>query len=76
MSNTEPNGEFEPFISSREAAALTHVNYKTLERKARYRQIPAARLGRHWVFRKSSLSAWANDLLTSNFANKEERCQK
>lgn len=70
MNSPEHNDEFEPFISSKEAAALTHMNYKTLERKARYRQVPAARMGRHWVFRKSSLSAWADSVLASNVATK------
>ena len=76
MNNSEPNREFEPFISSKEAAALTNMNYKTLERKARYRQVPAARMGRHWAFRRSSLSAWANDLINSNCVNKQDSRRK
>lgn len=57
---------FETLISSRVAANLVGVHYKTMERLARTRQIPATKIGRSWIFKKSALNRWLDELLTSN----------
>lgn len=54
MSNT-----WEPLRTPEEAAAYLRVHPKTAIRMARKRVIPAIRLGKHWRFRSSDLTAWA-----------------
>jgi excisionase family DNA binding protein len=49
---------FEPLLDSREAAALLHIHHKTLERKARSREIPGYQVLGKWFFRASELDGW------------------
>jgi hypothetical protein len=48
------------------AAAFLHIHYKTLERKARMRQVPAMKFGKEWQFLLSLLSEWQKDQMNSN----------
>ena len=41
-----------------EAADYLHLNVDTLKRKARQGDVPAAKTGRKWLFRKQDLDAW------------------
>ena len=50
--------EFEPTLTSGEAARLLKVHPKTLQRMARRGQIPAHRIGDLWRFRASEIDAW------------------
>ena len=56
---------FEPLLTSREAAALLRVHYKTLERKARVGQIPGYQIAGRWCFRASELDAWLKSQVNS-----------
>ena len=49
---------FERLLTSREAAELLRMHYKTLERWAREGRIPAHFLHRRWFFRASELDTW------------------
>jgi excisionase family DNA binding protein len=49
---------FEPLLTSREAAALLHMHHKTLERRARQKEVPAYFYNGRWYFRTSELDAW------------------
>jgi excisionase family DNA binding protein len=69
-SKTHHATEFEPPVDSRTAAAALGVHYKTLERMARKGEVPAAKLGRSWMFRLSVLSAWFNRKMHSNSEEK------
>jgi len=52
-------GDFEPLISSSEAARLLgNIHVKTLQRYARQQRIPGYQIGGHWYFRASELDAW------------------
>jgi excisionase family DNA binding protein len=50
--------EFEPLLTSKEAAALLRIHHKTLERRARQGGIPAYFFNRRWFFRLSELDTW------------------
>ncbi len=58
----------EPLLIPGEAAAYLRLHSKTVIRKAREGQIPAIRIGKHWRFRASDLTAWAASQVPS-------RCQ-
>ncbi|MBU0606873.1 MAG: helix-turn-helix domain-containing protein [Armatimonadetes bacterium] len=45
-------------MTSREAAEYLRLGVDTLKRKAREGEVPAAKTGRKWVFRKADLDAW------------------
>jgi excisionase family DNA binding protein len=60
---------FEPLLDSREAAALLHIHYKTLERKARGGEVPAYQIAGRWFFRASELDAWLRSQIKSTPAN-------
>jgi len=45
-------------MTSREAAEYLRLGVDTLKRKAREGDVPAAKTGRKWVFRKADLDAW------------------
>jgi excisionase family DNA binding protein len=49
---------FEPILTSEEAAALLKIRPKTLQRMARQGRIPAHRVGDLWRFRASELDDW------------------
>jgi excisionase family DNA binding protein len=53
------NSSWEPLQTPEEAAAYLRVHSKTVIRMARTQMIPALRLGKHWRFRSSDLTAWA-----------------
>jgi hypothetical protein len=67
---------FEPLVDSRAAAAAIGIHYKTLERLARKRLVPATKLGRSWQFRLSILSDWFNGKLTSNVETNSQANEK
>lgn len=45
-------------MTSQEAAEYLRLGIDTLKRKARAGDIPAAKVGRSWRFRKADLDAW------------------
>ena len=57
---------FEPLLDLHEAAVVLGMHWKTLEGKARHRQIPAFKVGKRWRFRLSSLNDWLETGLQSN----------
>lgn len=57
---------FEPLLNLHEAAALLGMHWKTLESKARHREVPAFKVGKRWRFRLSSLNSWLETGLKSN----------
>jgi excisionase family DNA binding protein len=60
---------FEPLLNSREAAALLHMHFKTLERRARGGEVPAYQVAGKWFFRASELDVWLRSQLKSAPAN-------
>ncbi len=50
-------GEFEPLLNLEEAASVLGMHWKTLERMARDRKVPAFKVGKRWKFRLTSLNA-------------------
>jgi excisionase family DNA binding protein len=57
--------EFEPLLNLEEAASVLGMHWKTLERMARDRKVPAFKVGKRWKFRLTSLNAWLEDGLNS-----------
>ena len=57
---------FEPLLDLHEAASLLGMHWKTLEGKARQREVPAFKVGKRWRFRLSSLNTWLETGLKSN----------
>jgi excisionase family DNA binding protein len=55
MSST---GNFEPLMSSEQAAALLQIHPKTLQKMARAGTVPCHRIGDLWRFRASELDTW------------------
>jgi excisionase family DNA binding protein len=71
LSATKPNlrsltPAFEPLLDLHEAASVLGMHWKTLEGKARQREIPAFKVGKRWRFRLSSLNNWLEIGLKSN----------
>jgi len=60
---------FEPLMDLQEAALVLGMHWKTLEIKARQRQIPAFKVGKRWRFRLSSLNSWLEDGINSNITD-------
>jgi excisionase family DNA binding protein len=56
---------FEPLLNLQEAASVLGMHWKTLERMARDRKVPAFKVGKRWKFRLTSLNAWLEDGLNS-----------
>jgi excisionase family DNA binding protein len=54
------NFSWEPLQTPDEVAAYLRIHPKTVIRMARQKAIPALRLGKHWRFRNSDLTAWAD----------------
>jgi excisionase family DNA binding protein len=48
----------EPLLTPADAARYLRLHPKTVIRMARQQAIPAIRLGKHWRFRSSDLTAW------------------
>ena len=61
-----PSPAFEPLLDLHEAAAILGMHWKTLEAKARGREIPAFKVGKRWRFRVSSLNQWLDHGINSN----------
>ena len=61
VSQDDPNRQmnWEPLLIPAEAGAYLRIHEKTVIRMARKKQLPALRLGKHWRFRRSDLTAWA-----------------
>jgi excisionase family DNA binding protein len=57
---------FEPLLDLQEAALVLGMHWKTLEGKARHKEVPAFKVGKRWRFRLSSLNVWLEDGLKSN----------
>lgn len=57
---------FEPLLDLHEAALVLGMHWKTLEIKARQRQVPAVKVGKRWRFRLSSLNNWLDEGIKSN----------
>ena len=57
---------FEQPVNSRVAAPLVGVHYKTLEEMARAGEVPAAKMGKCWLFRMSLLNKWLDSQFESN----------
>ena len=49
-----------------EAASVLGMHWKTLEGKARNKEVPAFKVGKRWRFRLSSLNNWLEDGIKSN----------
>ena len=63
--------EFEPPVTSRIAAPLVQIHYKTLEEMARAGEVPAVKLGKSWLFRMSLLNKWLDSQLESNIVTSQ-----
>lgn len=57
---------WEPLLTPAEAAALLRVHPKTALRFARSQGLPAIRVGKHWRFRESDLTSWADSQVESS----------
>jgi excisionase family DNA binding protein len=62
--------EFEPLLNLEEAAAVLGMHWKTLERMARNKKVPALKVGKRWKFRLTSLNTWLEDGLNSTTTNR------
>jgi excisionase family DNA binding protein len=56
---------FEPLLNLEEAASVLGMHWKTLERLARERKVPALKVGKRWKFRLTSLNKWLEHGLNS-----------
>jgi len=50
----------EPLLTASDTAQLLRIHSKTVLLFARAGRLPALRVGRHWRFRKSDLTRWAD----------------
>ena len=57
---------FEPLMDLHEAASVLGMHWKTLEAKARHKEVPAFKVGKRWRFRLSLLNNWLETGLKSN----------
>jgi excisionase family DNA binding protein len=57
---------FEPLLDLHDAAGVLGMHWKTLESKARNKEVPAFKVGKRWRFRLSSLNNWLEDGIKSN----------
>jgi excisionase family DNA binding protein len=63
---------FEPLLKLQEAAALLGMHWKTLEKMARTKEVPAFRIGGRWRFRSSLLNEWLQKSLVSGTGDEVE----
>ncbi len=56
---------FEPLLTSEQAAALLQIHAKTLQRMARDGQVPGIQIGRQWRFRTADMAQWVDTKLQS-----------
>ncbi len=61
---------FERLLDLQEAASILGMHWKTLERMARNRKVPALKVGKRWKLRLSSLNAWLENELNSTTTNR------
>jgi excisionase family DNA binding protein len=59
------NPTWEPLLSPAQVAPGLGIHPKTVVKMARERKLPAIRMGRHWRFRASDLTAWVDEQLQS-----------
>lgn len=76
---SQPVALFEPLLDLHEASAILGMHWKTLEAKARGREVPAFKVGKRWRFRLSSLNSWLENRINSNTTDhadvtRQERC--
>lgn len=57
--------QFEPLLNLEEAAKILGMHWKTLERMARNKKVPALKVGKRWKFRLTSLNTWLEHGLNS-----------
>ena len=57
---------FEPLLVLHEAASVLGMHWKTLEGKARHKEVPAFKVGKRWRFRLSALNVWLEHGINSN----------
>jgi excisionase family DNA binding protein len=57
---------FEPLMDLHGAASVLGMHWKTLESKARNKEVPAFKVGKRWRFRLSSLNEWLDKGIKSN----------
>ncbi len=67
---TSARESFEPLLNLEEAAAVLGMHWKTLERMARNKKVPALKVGKRWKFRLTSLNTWLEDGLNSTTTNR------
>ncbi|MEI9979974.1 MAG: helix-turn-helix domain-containing protein [Edaphobacter sp.] len=60
---------FEPLLDLHEAASVLGMHWKTLESKARNKEVPAFKVGKRWRFRLSSLNDWLEKGIKSNLTD-------
>jgi len=63
---------FEPLLDLHEAASILGMHWKTLEGKARHKEVPAFKVGKRWRFRLSSLNSWLETGLKSNTTDRAD----
>jgi excisionase family DNA binding protein len=68
-----PNS-FEPLWHPADAATYLGIHEKTAIKMARLGQLPALRLGKHWRFRASDLTAWAEQQVKSTWNKRSRPC--
>jgi excisionase family DNA binding protein len=61
---------FEELLNLEQAASILGMHWKTLERMARERKVPAFKVGKRWKFRLTSLNSWLEDGLKSTITNR------
>jgi excisionase family DNA binding protein len=66
LEDTASRSAFEPLMDLQEAALVLGMHWKTLEGKARHREVPAFKVGKRWRFRLSSLNSWLDHGINSN----------
>lgn len=64
--NSHRGTNWEPLLTPVEAGAFLRIHQKTAIRMARMKRLPALRLGKHWRFRHSDLTAWADEQVQSS----------
>lgn len=68
--SSSPSTVFEPLLDLHEAATVLGIHWKTLEAKARGREVPAFKVGKRWRFRLSSLNQRLEHGIKSNTAER------
>jgi excisionase family DNA binding protein len=61
---------FEPLLDVQEAAELLRLHPKTIQALARSGNVPCAKIGKYWRFRKSALDAWVASQIQSDYQSR------